>query len=262
MNNLKRPLKHGSLFSGIGGFDLASEWMGWENVFHCEWNDFGQRILNHYWPNAITYHDITKTDFTIHRGTIDILTGGFPCQDASNANQSESRGSGSKGKRTGLVSQMLRAIEEIRPVFVVAENVSNILRTNGGKDFGEILDSLAGMGYNAEWRIVYASEKGAPHKRARCFMVIYSNSIRLQESETFIPYVSEKVEPYCWDFAGTSVQIFRGGSWKTKPPVLLMDDGIPSGLHQEGIKAYGNAVVPQIVHQIFKSIQQYIDSIK
>ena len=71
-------LTHGSLFSGIGGFDLAAEWMGWENIFHCEWNEFGQRVLKYYWPKAISYEDITKTDFTIHRGKIDILTGGLP----------------------------------------------------------------------------------------------------------------------------------------------------------------------------------------
>jgi DNA (cytosine-5)-methyltransferase 1 len=71
-------MRHGSLFSGIGGFDLAAEWMGWENVFHCEWNPFGQKVLHHYWPNAITYNDITKTDFGSHRGTIDIVSGGFP----------------------------------------------------------------------------------------------------------------------------------------------------------------------------------------
>lgn len=247
-------MRHGSLFSGIGGFDLAAEWMGWENVFHCELNEFGKGVLKYYWPESISYGDITKTDFSIHRRKIDILTGGFPCQDASNANQSETRGSGATGERTGLISQMLRAIEEIRPRFVVAENVSNILRTNGGKDFGRILDSLARMGYNAEWRVVHASEKGAPHKRSRCFMVIYSNSIRLQEGQTFIPYVQEKIEPYSWNFAGTSVQIFRGGSWKTEPPILLVDDGLPSKLHQEGIKAYGNAIVPQVAFTIFKAI--------
>ena len=68
-------LKHASLFSGIGGFDLAAQWMNWENVFNCQWNEFGKRILKYYWPNTINYGDITKTDFTIHRGTIDVLTG-------------------------------------------------------------------------------------------------------------------------------------------------------------------------------------------
>lgn len=250
-------MRHGSLFSGIGGFDLAAEWIGWDNVFHCEWNEFGQRILKYYWPNAKTHGDITETDFSIYRGTVDILTGGFPCQDASNANQSETRGSGANGNRTGLISHVLRAIEEIRPKYVVAENVSNILQTNGGKDFGRILDSLASMGYNAEWRVVHASEKGATHKRARCFMVIYTDSIRLQEGETFIPYVQEKIEPYNWNFARTSVQIFRGGSWKTEPPILLLDDGLPGRLHQEGIKGYGNAIVPQIAFDIFKQIQKF-----
>lgn len=76
-------MRHGSLFSGIGGFDLAAEWMGWENVFHCEINEFCNKILNHYWPDAKSYTDITKTDFTIHRGKIDILTGGDPCQGNS-----------------------------------------------------------------------------------------------------------------------------------------------------------------------------------
>ncbi len=101
-------MTHGSLFSGIGGFDLAAEWMGWENVFHCEWNPFGQKVLKHYWPNAISYEDITKTDFTVHRGKIDIITGGFPCQPYSSA-----------GKRKGkdderhLWPSMLRAIREI-----------------------------------------------------------------------------------------------------------------------------------------------------
>ena len=73
-------MRHGSLFSGIGGFDLAAEWMGWENVFHCEWNEFGQKVLKYYWPNAKSFTDIIKTDFTKYEGTIDLISGGFPCQ--------------------------------------------------------------------------------------------------------------------------------------------------------------------------------------
>ena len=99
------PLVHGSLFSGIGGFDLAAEWAGWQNAFHCEWNEFGQKILKYYWPNAKSYGDITQTDFTIWRNRIDVLSGGFPCQPYSHA-----------GKRLGkeddrhLWPQMLRTI--------------------------------------------------------------------------------------------------------------------------------------------------------
>ena len=108
-------MNHGSLFSGIGGFDLAAEWMGWNNTFHCEWMPFPRKVLNHYWPNSISYEDITKTDFSIHRGTIDILTGGFPCQPYSHA-----------GKRLGknderhLFPHMLRVISEVKPTYVLS----------------------------------------------------------------------------------------------------------------------------------------------
>jgi DNA (cytosine-5)-methyltransferase 1 len=123
-------MTHGSLFSGIGGFDLAAEWMGWDNLFHCEWNPFGQKILNYYWPKAISYNDITQTDFTIWNGRIDVLTGGFPCQPYSQA-----------GKRLGtdderhLWPEMLRAIREIQPKWVVGENVLGLINWNEGLVF-------------------------------------------------------------------------------------------------------------------------------
>ena len=85
-------MTHGSLFSGIGGFDLAAEWMGWENKFHCEWNEFGQRVLKHYWPQAELFTDITKSDFTKYANKIDVLTGGFPCQPYSMAGKRLGKG--------------------------------------------------------------------------------------------------------------------------------------------------------------------------
>jgi len=124
-------MRHGSLFSGIGGFDLAAEWMGWENVFHCEWNTFGQKVLHHYWPNAEQFTDITKSDFTKYANTIDILTGGFPCQPYSSA-----------GKRLGkederhLWPEMLRCIREVKPRWVVGENVLGLVKTNQSKHTG------------------------------------------------------------------------------------------------------------------------------
>jgi DNA (cytosine-5)-methyltransferase 1 len=78
-------MKHGSLFSGIGGFDLAAEWMGWKNVFHCEWMEFPRKVLDYYFPNADSHIDICKTDFKKYANKIDILTGGFPCQPFSMA---------------------------------------------------------------------------------------------------------------------------------------------------------------------------------
>jgi DNA (cytosine-5)-methyltransferase 1 len=164
-------MRHGSLFSGIGGFDLASEWMGWENVFHCEWNEFGQKVLNYYWPKAISYHDITKTDFSIHRGTIDIITGGFPCQPYSMA-----------GKRKGkederhLWPEMLRAIREIQPTWVVGENVLGLVNWDGGLVFHEVQADLEAQGYEVQPYVLPAASVNAPHRRDRVWFIAYSKS--------------------------------------------------------------------------------------
>ena len=166
------PFKHGSLFSGIGGFDLAAQWMGWDNIFHCEWNPFGQKILKHYWPEAISYEDITKTDFTIHRGQIDILTGGFPCQPYSSA-----------GKRKGkdderhLWPHMLRAIEEIKPRWVVGENVLGLVNWSGGLVFEEVQTQLEDQGYEVQAFVLPACGVGAPHRRERVWFVARSKGV-------------------------------------------------------------------------------------
>ena len=122
MNTQEKYISHGSLFSGIGGFDLAAEWIGWKNVFHCEINEFCAKILNYHFPNAEHYADITKTDFTKWRGKIDVLSGGFPCQPFSVAGNRK----GTDDNRY-LCPEMLRAIQEIRPTWIVGENVAGIL---------------------------------------------------------------------------------------------------------------------------------------
>jgi len=164
-------MNHGSLFSGIGGFDLAAEWMGWDNIFHCEWMPFPRKVLSHYFPNSISYEDITKTDFSIHRGTIDILTGGFPCQPYSSA-----------GKRLGkederhLWPHMLRVISEVKPTYVVGENVRGITNWNGGVVFEEVCVDLESQGYTVQPILLPACAIGAPHRRDRVWFVAYSNS--------------------------------------------------------------------------------------
>jgi len=253
---------HIGLFEGIGGFSYAANLAGWSTVAWCEIDEWNQEQLKRLFPNAEPHGDITTTDFTPYRGRIQVLTGGFPCQDASNANQSESRGKGTGGGRTGLVWHMLRAIEEIRPKYVVAENVANILKVNGGRDFGEILTALAGMGYNAEWRVCRSSEKGACHHRARLYLVAYPNSVRLQEGQTFIPFFREKTSPFRWSFAGAIVSIVRPRSWKSEPPLPCLDDGVPGRLVRQQIKAYGNAVDPRIPLSIFQAINEYESSLQ
>jgi DNA (cytosine-5)-methyltransferase 1 len=161
-------MTHGSLFSGIGGFDLAAQWMGWENIFHCEWNPFGQKVLKHHFPNSISYDDITKTDFTIHRGSIDVLTGGFPCQPYSLA-----------GKRKGkederhLWPEMLRAIREIQPRFVVGENVLGLVNWSNGLVFHEVQTDLETAGYEVWPYVLPACAVNAPHRRDRVWFIAY-----------------------------------------------------------------------------------------
>ena len=173
MNRCYAPLIHGSLFSGIGGFDLAAEWAGWQNAFHCEWNEFGQKILKHYWPNAKSYGDITQTDFTIWRNRIDVLTGGFPCQPYSLA-----------GKRKGkeddrhLWPEMLRAIREIQPGYIVGENVIGLVNWDGGLVFNEVQTDLENEGYEIQPIILPACSINAPHRRERVWFVAYSSNKR------------------------------------------------------------------------------------
>jgi DNA (cytosine-5)-methyltransferase 1 len=162
-------MRHGSLFSGIGGFDLASEWMGWENVFHCEWNTLGQKVLNYYWPKTISYHDITKTDFSIHRGQIDIITGGFPCQPYSTAGKR-------KGKEDSrhLWPEMLRCIREVQPTWIVGENVLGLVNWNEGMVFEEVQTDLEAQGYTVQPYVLPAASVNAPHRRDRVWFVAYN----------------------------------------------------------------------------------------
>jgi DNA (cytosine-5)-methyltransferase 1 len=282
-------MRHGSLFSGIGGFDLASEWMGWENVFHCEWNPFGQKVLNYYWPNAITYHDITKTDFTIHRGRIDIITGGFPCQPYSSA-----------GKRLGkederhLWPEMLRAIREIQPTWIVGENVRGLTNWNGGLVFDEVQADLEAQGYEVTPFLLPAASVNAPHRRDRIWFVAYSESARTRKnfggiwglSDRYCKGVQNATDSNCIGQIGEREQgsidkkrkgrkkrfgelgnneFSRWEKFPTVSPICNGDDGLSDRLdsitfskwRNESIKAGGNAVVPQVVYQIFKSMEKY-----
>jgi DNA (cytosine-5)-methyltransferase 1 len=166
-------MKHASLFSGIGGFDLAAEWMGWENVFHCEWMEFPRKVLDYYWPDADSHTDICKTNFKKYANKIDILTGGFPCQPFSVS-----------GKRKGtdderyLWGEMLRAIQEIKPKYVIAENVFGITNIDGGLVFEKVCLDLETEGYEVQPFIIPAASKNAPHRRDRVWFIAYSKYLR------------------------------------------------------------------------------------
>lgn len=161
-------MTHASLFSGIGGFDLAAEWVGWTNAFNCEIDPFCRRVLKYHFPNAEQYGDIRTTDFTIWRDRIDVLTGGFPCQPFSLA-----------GKRKGteddryLWPEMLRVIRTVRPRWVVGENVFGIVNWSEGMVFDKVCSDLEAAGYEVQPYIIPACGVGAPHRRDRCWFVAY-----------------------------------------------------------------------------------------
>jgi len=242
-------MTHGSLFSGIGGFDLAAEWMGWENKFHCEWNEFGQRVLHHYWPDAELFTDITKSDFKKYANQIDVLTGGFPCQPYSAA-----------GKRLGkederhLWPEMLRAIREIAPRYVVGENVRGLTSWNGGLVFDEVCTELENIGYQVAPYLIPASGVNAPHQRERIWFIAYryANGFDQRHGEYEI-HTSQTGINARWE------------NFPTQSPLCGGNDGVPSELDGitvskwriESIKAYGNAVCPQVVLQLFKAIEAY-----
>lgn len=323
-------MRHGSLFSGIGGFDLAAEWMGWENVFHCEWNEFGQKVLQHHFPNADSYSDITKTDFRKYEGSVQIVSGGFPCQPFSQA-----------GKRKGtdderyLWHEMLRAIQEIKPVYVIAENVYGITNIDGGMVFEQVCLDLENEGYEVQPYIIPACAKNAPHRRDRCWFIAYSSSNGGQklnrnvgktaietsskgkysiqsrikcdakernatnsksgrsgelrdESKEERPRDSNELpgekhrlssedgnatDSECWQQEEQRESPGMGqkrkqnerndfGQFPTEHPICSGNDGLPDRLdgitfskwRNESIKAYGNAIVPQVAYELFKAI--------
>jgi DNA (cytosine-5)-methyltransferase 1 len=320
-------MRHGSLFSGIGGFDLASEWMGWENVFHCEWNEFGKKVLHHYWPNAESFDDITKTDFTKYANKIDILTGGFPCQPYSSAGQRKG-----KEDERHLWPQMLRAIREIKPKYIVGENVFGLLNWNGGMVFDEVHSDLESEGYEVQAVVIPAAAVNAPHGRDRVWFVAFNtkssrstkvggicegsdnesigicakngittntqfksegsdggtndetegNIRRGNEGDVFGTFCSNgnvansnSTPTQCRNCEATERREDKGGriepfgfnmEWEkfpTQSPICGGDDGLPTELdgitfskwRNESIKAYGNAIVPQVAYEIFKAIK-------
>jgi DNA (cytosine-5)-methyltransferase 1 len=162
-------MNHASLFSGIGGFDLAAEWMGWNNVFQVEIDPFCTKVLEKNFPNAKRYGDIKQFDGKPYRGAIDILTGGFPCQTFSLA--------GKGALDLSLWKEMFRIIREVKPRCVVAENVFGIIARKGGVSLETVYTDLENEGFECLPPVVLpACSKGAPHRRDRVWIIAYSYS--------------------------------------------------------------------------------------
>ena len=242
-------MTHGSLFSGIGGFDLAAQWMGWENLFHVEQDPFCRQVLGHHFPKSQSFDDVKTFDATPFRGRVSVISGGFPCQPFSAA-----------GKRAGtsddryLWPEMFRIIREARPTFVVAENVRGLISWNEGLVLDTVCADLEGEGYEVFPVVLPAASVNAPHRRDRIWIVATNANgagTRQNHREGESGQPNETRVPTDWQ------------DFPTVPPLCGGDDGLPTRLdgitfprwRRESIKAYGNAIVPQVALQIFRTIE-------
>ena len=285
-------MTHGSLFSGIGGFDLAAEWSGFTNLFNCEWEEFPRKVLKHHFPNAEQFGDIKQFNATAYSGRLDILSGGFPCQPFSVAGKRK----GSEDERH-LWPEMLRVIGECQPRWVVGENVRGLVNWSDGLVFETCCTDLEALGYSVQSFIIPACAAGnAPHRRDRVWIIANRKRIRLEHTEKSgsveererktrlnvaepLETNGERGNAPDTDSTGTRQDNRQGESgqldqkserndWEefpTFPPVCGGDDGLPKELdgitfskwRRESIKAYGNAIVPQVAYRIFEAIQEY-----
>jgi len=167
---MKRPVgpTFASFFAGIGGFDLGLERAGLTSAFQCELNPFCNLILERHWPNVPRFSDIKEVGVA-DVPHADVWTGGFPCQDVSLARMGPR--AGLRGKRSGLFYEYARLLGEHRPRVFVIENVSGLLSSHGGRDFGVILKTLAELGYGVGWRVLNSRHFGVPQSRQRVYIV-------------------------------------------------------------------------------------------
>ena len=251
---MDRKLRVLDLFSGIGGFSLGLErTSGFETIAFCEYEEFPRRVLKKHWPDVPCFPDVrTLKGDDIEGPPVDVICGGFPCQDISTAGKQAGIG---EGTRSGLWSEIVRLAGELRPSYIIVENVANLLAgpsERRGGWFGRILGDLAECGYDAEWHNIPASALGAPHRRSRIWIVAYpmrSRRARLVTREHLGEIGS-------WRWRGKedlqNLQPYGVGSNWPQPLIRRMDDGIPNRVDR--LKALGNAVVPQIPEMIGRAI--------
>ena len=234
------------LFSGIGGFSLGLERAGMETVAFCEIDPYARKVLKKHWPDVPIFNDITKLTKNDMPCGVDVICGGFPCQDISVAGKQAGI---KEGTRSGLWFEMARLISEIRPRYAIMENVSALL-SNG---MGAVLGSLSEIGYDAEWQIIRASDVGLPHNRARVWIVAYPQGERrrgvFNEAGKYIKGFKRGAPSVLSELSSARWQDLERNS---KP--LRTNNGFPDWAHR--LRGCGNAVVPQIPELIGKAIRK------
>lgn len=250
------------LFSGIGGFSLGLERAGMKTVVFCEIDPKARQVLKKHWPDVPVYEDVStlKGD---QIGPVDVICGGFPCQDISLAG----KGAGLEGARSGLWFEYHRLIKEIKPKYAIIENVA-ALRSRG---LDQVLRSLAEIGYDAEWHCIPASAVGAPHQRDRIWIIAYPNnngqsacSFNDETSRLSQSCGNDLAESMCEGLEGqrissgiqTELSKASGDYWRQNTPSpIRVVDGVPNRMDR--LKQLGNAVVPQIPELIGRAIMEF-----
>ena len=244
-------MTHGSLFSGIGGFELGAKRAGIKTIWNCEINPFCRKVLKKHFPETRQYTDITTLKNPPY---VDIISGGFPCQDISIANP---KGEELNGKRSGLWKEMFRIICETRPNYVLIENSPELLR----KGFSTLLQNLSEAGYDAEWQCLQARNFNLPHKRERIFIIAYTK--RLGHLDNIIKtcilqkILSKKISGQ----TPLPMSIKRFNAESDYRSVRIYN-GFSKELDTDRITALGNAVIPSIAQYLFECIKQHHTSIQ
>lgn len=262
------------LFSGIGGFSLGLERTGgFETVAFCEISAARRGDLRSVWPEVPIFEDVRSLSSEAV-GPVDVITGGFPCQDISTAG----RKAGIHGERTGLYSEIIRLAGELRPAFIVMENSADLLTGERGEWAGHVFGQLAALGYDAEWHVVPAAGLGAPHERERVWILASDPGSPLRGAwfELFLgrrftrtgQAAAIVADHYCerelqsgWCFTDQRGRVVYHPehawpeTWVDKLASLRsMDDGLPAGLATATAERFGNSVVPQIPELIGNAI--------
>lgn len=236
-----RNLRVLDLFSGIGGFSLGLERAGFKTVAFCEIDAKCRKVLRKHWKDVPIYEDVralTSEQLTRDGIEVDVICGGFPCQDISTAG----KGEGIVGERSGLWNEYFRLVRELKPQYVLIENVS-ALRSKG---LTLVIQNLSEIGYMGEFHCISAAALGAPHQRDRLWIIAYPNGKRTQ--------VQIEGQHTTVQMLGSDGKDWKVGTnyWATEPRVCGVADGLPNRMDR--IKQLGNSVIPQIPYLIGKSI--------
>jgi len=245
-----KPLKVLDLFSGIGGFSLGLERAGMETIAFCEIEPYPRKVLEKHWPNTPIFKDVRKLDGKQFKGTVDVVCGGFPCQDLSYAGKQK----GIKASRSGLYSEMLRIISECGPKYSIFENVTELIRGGDGRWFAQFLYDLAEIGQDAEWHCISASELGAAHHRDRVWIIAYPHGTNREGL-----HFQKPLRTYSEKSRGRQHSRAVDACLPADDYARLRPDFNDVSEQMGELKGYGNAVVPQIPELIGRAIMEIED---